>query len=284
MPRDFSSSSCAATLAVGFVAVGDQHDRGPDSPPAASRRQGPAPSPRSEPSRATRELIVSKGKVCRGGNSTAASRPKTTSPASSFSGFFVDRLHDPRERLVAHLLAHRIRDIERIDHRERVRFPHRARFRQQRDKKRRHRESSQQRGQGSSTRETRSTCLMHPPKPRQQQSQPESSGTREADDSADFESQHANRKNDQKNDQREGRSPSHPLTSRRHDLPEEVVGERKEIHAESEYCRTRTPRDKQSNPAVSVSLEPGREKLLYDFDHLRRTGIAGGIVTDRPRL
>ena len=41
----------------------------------------------SEPSRPMRELIVSNGNEVRGGSSTAASRPKTTSPASSFCGF-----------------------------------------------------------------------------------------------------------------------------------------------------------------------------------------------------
>ncbi len=41
------------------------------------------------PSVGMRELMASSGNDVRGGSSTAASRPKTTSPASSFSGFSV---------------------------------------------------------------------------------------------------------------------------------------------------------------------------------------------------
>ena len=178
------------------------------------------------------------------------------------------------QSLIAHFLAHRIRDIERIDDRERVRFSNRTRLSQERNEERHDGQAGQQRHQGASASYAGSPSLVHPPEPRRQERKPEGCRTGEPNDPAHLKGHDNPAKDRKKEDERHYRTPSHRLARHRHDLAEEAIGEREKIHAVTGYCRTQTRCGKQCNDSAPASSPP---RFRIRLPHDSRPDAAMGV-------
>jgi hypothetical protein len=136
-------------------------------------------------------------------------------------------LNDPVERLIAYLLAHRVRNIERIDDREHIAPAHRPRFRERHRKHAHEGEPHEQRDRPAHTREPAATRMMHPPEPRRKGEQRERPYPRESKDAAPFEDENDDEEEEEEDKQRRNRKPRHLLARGRHELAIDAIGKRK---------------------------------------------------------